>query len=336
MWNKVKTFVVENRLISIFLALFVLLVASLGIYTNVVPEKDQATKSGSAEYKKAIKETTKEVEEAVGLTIPTKEELNDFLALEEESNGEFTSEEAKIFAIQDKYGVEVAYIVAEKLIPEAGMNSSQKAFILSDIKRALDKQETNSSDKEYTDYLNIDSMYNIQSNLDTGLTMSSWLVGFTSGNKESELVYDFGYFYENAEKLYSMETPVFTELEKMKLGYFFITENTYNDKLYTELNFFITPTKDLTFNEFEELTKDISIGINGVYGSLDSESGFFGITMTDTLVNGDQKLIKNGLIQATLLLDPNILTGEDTLMIQDTSFELEKIDINYRVAIQDK
>ena len=67
MWNKVKTFVVENRLISIFLALFVLLVASLGIYTNVVPEKDQATKSGSAEYKKAIKETTKAVEEEVGL-----------------------------------------------------------------------------------------------------------------------------------------------------------------------------------------------------------------------------------------------------------------------------
>jgi hypothetical protein len=126
------------------------------------------------------------------------------------------------------------------------------------------------------------------------------------------------------------------DLEDMKLGYFFITEKTYNEKLYTELNFFITPTKDLTFAEFKKLTKDISIGINGTYGSLDYESGVFGLTITDTIADESQKLIKNGLIPATLLLDANILTGEDTLMIQDTNYPLKKIDINYRAEIQDK
>jgi hypothetical protein len=141
MWNKVKTFVVENRFISTVLALFVLLVASLGIYTNVVPEKDQATKSGSAEYKKAIKETTKEVEEEVGLVIPTKEELNDFLALEETTNGEFNSEEDKVFA-QDEYSDKVTYIV-EKPDTRAGRNS-QKSFISSDIKRTLESKTNNS------------------------------------------------------------------------------------------------------------------------------------------------------------------------------------------------
>lgn len=335
MWNKVKTFVVENRLISIFLALFVLLVASLGIYTNVVPEKDQATKSGSAEYKKAIKETNEAVEEEVGLKIPTKEELNDFLALEEASNGEFVDETDKIAVIEEKYGESVATILASELIPEAGMNSSQQAFLLSDIKLLLDSKKTINNEQEFNKYLSTDSMYNITSTLDSGITMATNLAGFTNGS-ENELVFDYALNYEDAEKLYVMENAKFIDLENIKVGYFFITEVVIEEKVNTLINFFITPTKDLTYAELKSTLKETKIGINGAFESLDFDSGKFALLVKDSPDVPKQSVIAHSLMPATLVIEGSILKGEDTLMVQDESATLIKTNANYRVELKDK
>lgn len=335
MWNKVKTFVVENRLISIFLALFVLLVASLGIYTNVVPEKDQATKSGSAEYKKAIKETNEAVEEVVGLKIPTKEELNDFLALEEAANGEFVAEADKIAVIEEKYGESVATILASELIPEAGMNSSQKAFLLSDIKLLLDSKKTINNEQEFNKYLSTDSMYNITSTLDSGITMATNLAGFTNGS-ENELVFDYALNYEDAEKLYVMENAKFIDLENIKVGYFFITEVVIEEKVNTLINFFITPTKDLTYDELKSTLKETKIGINGSFESLDFDSGKFALLVKGSPDVTKQSVIAHSLMPATLVIEGSILKGEDTLMVQDESAALIKTNANYRVELKDK
>ena len=48
-----------------------------------------------------------------------------------------------------------------------------------------------------------------------------------------------------------METAKFIDLENIKVGYFFITEVVIEEKLSTLINFFITPTKDLTYDEFK-------------------------------------------------------------------------------------
>ena len=142
MWKRVTTFVSENKIISAILALFVLLFSGLLVYTNVVPEKDLTSQTKSAEYQKTVKETTKSVEKDTGLEIPTKEEINDFLAAEVTKNGEFTSDEDKYAVIKDQYGELVYNLVMSDLIPEAGMNASQQAFLISNIKLANDQLKT--------------------------------------------------------------------------------------------------------------------------------------------------------------------------------------------------
>lgn len=339
MWKRVRTFVSENKVISAILALFVLLFSGLLVYTNVVPEKDLTSKAKSAEYQKTVKETTESVAKDTGLEIPTKEEINDFLALEIETNGEFTTDFDEYDTIKEEYGDLVYKLAMSDLIPEAGMNASQQAFLISDIKLVSDQLKTDSGEQEYNKYLNTKSLYQISSTLDSGLSLTSYLYGFSNGTEE-ELVLDLGLPYVSLDLLYSMDDVKFIDLENgIKVGYFLATElpSSTEGESATVVNFFIEPTKDLTYEEMKTLLTDLKLGINGSYESLDFTSGKFALKLSGDENSTKQSFVSRSLIPATIVLESGLLTqDQNTLMIKDESINLMQVDANYRVEIMDK
>ena len=339
MWERVKTFVSENKIISAILALFVLLFSGLLVYTNVVPEKDLTSQAKSAEYQKTVKETTKSVEKDTGLEIPTKEEINDFLAGEVTKNGEFTADYDEYDAIKKEYGDLVYKLAMSDLIPEAGMNASQQAFLISNIKLLNDQLKTDSGEQDYNKYITTRSLYDITSPLDSALNLTSYLYGFSNGSEE-ELVIDLGLPYVNGDLLYAMNDAKFIDLENgIKVGYFLTTElPTKNEgESVTIVNFFIEPTEDLSYEDMKELLAGLKLGINGSYEALDFESGRFALNASTDEYTAKQSFISRSLIPATIVLESGLLTqDQNTVMIKDESIELMQVDSNYRVEITDK
>jgi hypothetical protein len=339
MWKRVTTFVSENKIISAILALFVLLFSGLLVYTNVVPEKDLTSQAKSAEYQKTVKETTKSVEKDTGLEIPTKEEINDFLATEVTKNGEFTSDEDKYAVIKDEYGELVYNLVMSDLIPEAGMNASQQAFLISNIKLANDQLKTDTGEQDYNKYVSTKPLYTISSTLDSALTLTSYLYGFSNGS-EDELTVDLGFPYVDTNLLYAMDSAKFIDLDNgIKVGYFLTTElpTATEGTNITAVNFFIEPTEDLNYAEIKSLLKGFKLGINGSYEALDFESGKFALKVSSDEYTTKQSVVSRSLIPATILLDSGLLTqDQNTLMIKDESINLMQVDANYRVEITDK
>ena len=219
------------------------------------------------------------------------------------------------------------------------MSSSQQSFLISEIKLANDQLKTDSGEQEYNKYMNTKPLYTISSSLDEGLKLTSWLYGFSSG-KEEELYLDLGLPFINENLLYAMEDAKFIDLENgIKVGYFLTTElpSTTEGKDLTFVNFFIEPTKDLTYEELKPLLKGLKLGLNGIYEDLDFESGKFALKINTSDYTDKQSVVSRSLIQATIVLESGLLTQDkNTLMIKDESINLMQVDANYRVEIMDK
>ena len=188
-------------------------------------------------------------------------------------------------------------------------------------------------------YISTKSLYDITSPLDSALKLTNYLYGFSNGTEE-ELVLDLGLPYVNGDLLYAMDNAKFIDLKNgIKVGYFLTTElPTKNEgETVTIVNFFIEPTKDLSYEDMKELLTGLKLGINGSYESLDFESGRFALNASTDEYTAKQSFISRSLIPATIVLESGLLTqDQNTVMIKDESIELMQVDSNYRVEITDK